>query len=55
MADGDWIAVDGKLQAGDRIVVRGGESLRGKEKLDVVGVFEAETRSATAAGDKPRA
>ena len=34
-------------QAGDRIVVRGGESLRGKEKLEVVGVFEHEVRSAT--------
>ena len=47
IADGDWIAVDGALKAGDRIVVRGGESLRGKEKLEVVGVFEHEVRSAT--------
>jgi RND family efflux transporter MFP subunit len=48
VADGDWIAVDGPLKAGDRIVVRGGETLRGKEKLEVVGVFEPEVRSATA-------
>ena len=47
IADGDWIAVDGPLKAGDRIVVRGGESLRGKEKLEVVGVYEQEVRSAT--------
>ncbi len=52
VADGDWIAVDGKLQAGDRIVVRGGESLRGKEKLEVVGVFEEEVRRATSADGK---
>ena len=49
VADGDWIAVDGKLQAGDRIVVRGGESLRGQEMLEVVGVFEEEFRRATSA------
>jgi RND family efflux transporter MFP subunit len=49
VADGDWIAVDGGLKAGDRIVVRGGESLRGKEKLEVVGVFEEEVRRATSA------
>jgi hypothetical protein len=36
------------LQAGDRIVVRGGESLRGQEKLDVVGVFEEEAKRAEA-------
>jgi RND family efflux transporter MFP subunit len=48
VADGDWIAVDGTLKAGDRVVVRGGESLRGNEKLDVVGVFEEEARQATA-------
>ena len=42
-ADGDWIAVDGKLSAGDTVVVRGGELLRGSEKVQVVGVFEDET------------
>jgi RND family efflux transporter MFP subunit len=47
VADGDWIAVDGALRAGDRIVVRGGESLRGKEKVEVVGIYEQEVRSAT--------
>jgi RND family efflux transporter MFP subunit len=55
VADGDWIAVDGSLRAGDYIVVRGGESLRGKEKLDVVGVFEGEARRVTAERVKPSA
>jgi RND family efflux transporter MFP subunit len=49
VADGDWIAVDGGLRAGGRLVGRGGESLRGKEKLEVVGVFEEEVRRATSA------
>jgi RND family efflux transporter MFP subunit len=44
VADGDWIAVDGTLKAGDSIVVRGAETLRGNEKLDVVGVFEEEPK-----------
>jgi RND family efflux transporter MFP subunit len=44
VADGDWIAVDGTLRAGDTIVVRGGETLRGNEKLDVVGIFEEEPK-----------
>jgi len=39
-ADGEWIAVDGKLAAGDEVVVRGGELLRGNEKVQIVGVFE---------------
>jgi RND family efflux transporter MFP subunit len=39
-AEGDWIAVDGKLGAGDQIVVRGAELLRGGEQVQVVGVFE---------------
>jgi RND family efflux transporter MFP subunit len=39
-ADGEWIAVDGKLAAGDQVVVRGGELLRGNEKVQIVGVFE---------------
>jgi RND family efflux transporter MFP subunit len=55
VADGDWIAIDGTLQAGDRIVVRGGETLRGKEKLDIVGVFEDAVRSATTGGGQPAA
>lgn len=42
MADGDWIAVDGKLAAGEQVVVRGGELLRGNEKVQIVGVFEDE-------------
>jgi multidrug efflux pump subunit AcrA (membrane-fusion protein) len=40
LADGDWIGVEGKLSPGDEVVVRGGEPLRGNEKLQVVGVFE---------------
>jgi multidrug efflux pump subunit AcrA (membrane-fusion protein) len=55
VADGDWIAIDGTLQAGDRVVVRGGETLRGKEKLDIVGVFEDAVRSATTDGGPPPA
>jgi RND family efflux transporter MFP subunit len=50
VADGDWIAVDGQLKAGDRVVVRGGESLRGTEKLEVVGVFETQLRRADVTG-----
>jgi hypothetical protein len=53
VADGDWIAVDGSLRAGDNIAVRGGESLRGNEKLDVVGVFEGEARRVTVERVKP--
>ena len=41
-ADGGWIAVDGKLAAGDSVIVRGGELLRGNDKVQVVGVFEDE-------------
>lgn len=40
VADGEWIAVSGGLDHGDQIVVRGGETLRGGEKLQVVGIFE---------------
>jgi RND family efflux transporter MFP subunit len=52
VADGDWIAVEGSVRAGDSVVVRGGESLRGNEKLDVVGVLEQETRRAELDRDK---
>jgi multidrug efflux pump subunit AcrA (membrane-fusion protein) len=41
-ADGGWIAVDGRLAAGDSVIVRGGELLRGNDKVQVVGVFEDE-------------
>ena len=50
VADGDWIAVDGQLKAGDRVVVRGGESLRGTEKLEVVGTLETQLRRADVTG-----
>ncbi len=41
VADGDWIAVkSGELNDGDEVVVRGGETLRGGEKLQIVGVYE---------------
>jgi len=53
VADGDWIAVDGGLKAGDSVVVRGAESLRGDERLDVVGVLEDEVRRARAGRANP--
>ena len=40
VADGEWIAVSGRLQPGDQVVVRGAELLRGGEKLQIVGIFE---------------
>jgi RND family efflux transporter MFP subunit len=40
VADGDWIAVDGPLQPNDKVVVRGGELLRGDDKVQVIGVLE---------------
>jgi RND family efflux transporter MFP subunit len=49
LADGDWIAVDGPLSAGDRVVVRGGELLRGDEKVQIVGTFEEDTPARRAA------
>ena len=42
VADGDWIAVDGKLKAGDQVIVRGAELLRGNEPVQVVGIFDPE-------------
>jgi RND family efflux transporter MFP subunit len=55
VADGDWIAVDGTLKAGESVVVRGAESLRGNEILDVVGVFEAEPKRLSLQAAKPDA
>jgi len=51
------LAVDGLLAAGNTVQVRLplGESLRGREKLDVVGVLEGEARRATAERGKPPA
>lgn len=46
VADGDWIAVDGKLKAGDQVIVRGAELLRGNELVQVVGVFDPEPQVA---------
>ena len=40
VADGDWIGIDGDVQAGDQVIVRGAELLRGNEKLQIIGVFE---------------
>jgi multidrug efflux pump subunit AcrA (membrane-fusion protein) len=40
VADGDWIAVDGALKSNDKVVVRGGESLRGDDKVQIIGVLE---------------
>lgn len=53
-ADGDWIAVEGRLSAGDQIVVRGGELLRGREKLQIVGVFEEQAPAPTKTAERPR-
>lgn len=36
VADGDWIAVEGELQEGDPVIIRGGESLRGGEAVKVL-------------------
>ena len=35
IAQGDWIAVDGPIQPGDRIVIRGGERLRDGKAVSV--------------------
>jgi RND family efflux transporter MFP subunit len=41
VADGEWIAVKAAhLKHGDQVVVRGGETLRGGERLQVVGIYE---------------
>jgi hypothetical protein len=40
VADGDWIGIEGKVAPGHEVVVRGGELLRGNEKVQVVGIFE---------------
>ena len=37
VADGDWIAVEGEIEPGDRVIIRGGESLRGGEAVKVLG------------------
>lgn len=51
VADGDWIEVKGgNLKNGDAVVVRGGETLRGGEKLQVVGIFEETPRLPVATG-----
>ena len=52
VADGDWIAVNGTLRAGDTVVVRGAETLRGNEKLDVVGVFDDGPKRLTLQDDR---
>ncbi len=48
VADGEWIAVEGKLTDGDQVIVRGAELLRGNEKVQVVGIFEEQARSTVA-------
>lgn len=51
VADGDWIAVSGgQLRHGDQVIVRGGETLRGGEKLQVVGIYEEAARRPVVAG-----
>ena len=46
VADGYWIAVDGALKAGDQVIVRGAELLRGNELVQVVGEFDPEPQVA---------
>jgi RND family efflux transporter MFP subunit len=46
VADGDWVAVDGQLKAGDQVIVRGAELLRGNERIQVVGIFDDESQVA---------
>jgi RND family efflux transporter MFP subunit len=48
VADGAWLAVDGTLKAGDQVIVRGAELLRGNELVQVVGVFEDDSGSQVA-------
>ena len=51
VADGDWIEVKGEsLKHGDAVVVRGGETLRGGEKLQVVGIYEEASPSPASSG-----
>lgn len=53
VADGDWIAVDGALEAGDQVIVRGAELLRGNEKLQIVGLFQDQRQLAVKEPDAP--
>jgi RND family efflux transporter MFP subunit len=53
VADGDWIAVEGGLKAGDQVIVRGAETLRGNESLQIVGVFEEQPQVATKEAARP--
>jgi len=48
IADGSWLAVDGALKAGDQVIVRGAELLRGNEPVQVVGIFEDDSPSQVA-------
>ena len=41
-ADGDWIAVSGGIEAGDRVVVRGGERLSAGDSVSVTGLDSKE-------------
>jgi RND family efflux transporter MFP subunit len=49
-ADGEWIAVNGRLEDGDQVIVRGAELLRGNEKVQIVGVFEDQRPTRSASG-----
>lgn len=40
IAEGEWIAVDGKVADGDQVIVRGAELLRGGERVQIVGIYE---------------
>ena len=51
VADGDWIGIDGPLQPGDQVIVRGAELLRGNEKLQIIGVFEEQADQSAGVAD----
>jgi RND family efflux transporter MFP subunit len=48
VADGSWLAIDGALKSGDRVIVRGAELLRGNELVQVVGILEDDAQSQVA-------
>jgi len=44
IADGDWVGIQGAVNANDAVIVRGAELLRGDETVQVVGVLEQEAQ-----------
>ena len=52
--DGDWMAVDGKLQAGDRVVIDGVDRLREGAKVEVIASDPKQRAGANAAPRRQR-